>query len=278
MVRTTLTVASGLIPSRRTLLLRGGQAALSASAVALLAGCGSMAGTRSANADSMANDADILNTALGLEYEGIAAYQVGAESGLLSKPVLDVAVTFQGHHKEHADVLAATVRKLGGTPVARKLQHRHAEGVHVGGTSAGAAILAEHMIGGGMAGATPRGAGVVLAPGLGFTRRLVIDQHFRQRDRLGRLLAALSYNPQAVGVGIDEDTALFLGPDERFEVVGSGAVTVAACAWPRRIATRASGRVERIVSVPSCAHAGLSSPSRSRMGTSSAAARSASSV
>jgi rubrerythrin len=117
MVRTTLTVASGLIPSRRTLLLRGGQAALSASAVALLAGCGSMAGTRSANADSMANDADILNTALGLEYEGIAAYQVGAESGLLSKPVLDVAVTFQGHHKEHADVLAATVRKLGGTPV-----------------------------------------------------------------------------------------------------------------------------------------------------------------
>jgi cyanophycinase len=115
---------------------------------------------------------------------------------------------------------------LGGTPVARALKHRHAEGVHVGGTSAGAAILAEHMIGGGMAGATPRGAGVVLAPGLGFTRRLVIDQHFRQRDRLGRLLAALSYNPQAVGVGIDEDTALFLGPDGSFEVVGSGAVTV----------------------------------------------------
>jgi cyanophycinase len=115
---------------------------------------------------------------------------------------------------------------LGGTPVAHTLQRRHAEGVHVGGTSAGAAILAEHMIGGGMAGATPRGAGVVLAPGLGFTRRLVIDQHFRQRDRLGRLLAALSYNPQAVGVGIDEDTALFLGPDGVFEVVGSGAVTV----------------------------------------------------
>jgi cyanophycinase len=115
---------------------------------------------------------------------------------------------------------------LGGTPVAHTLLRRHSEGVHVGGTSAGAAILAEHMIGGGMPGATPRGAGVVLAPGLGFTRRLVIDQHFRQRDRLGRLLAALSYNPQAVGVGIDEDTAIFLGPDGTFEVVGSGAVTV----------------------------------------------------
>jgi cyanophycinase len=115
---------------------------------------------------------------------------------------------------------------LGGTPVAHTLQRRHAEGVHVGGTSAGAAILAEHMIGGGLPGATPRGAGVVLAPGLGFTDTLIIDQHFRQRDRLGRLLAALSYNPHPVGVGIDEDTALFLGPDGTFEVVGSGAVTV----------------------------------------------------
>lgn len=117
MIVTNSSVISTLIPSRRTLLVRGGQAALSATTVALLAGCGSMAGTKSANADSMANDADILNTALGLEYEGIAAYQVGAESGLLTKPVLDLAVTFQGHHKEHADVLAATVTKLGGTPV-----------------------------------------------------------------------------------------------------------------------------------------------------------------
>lgn len=117
MIVTNSSAISTLIPSRRTLLVRGGQAALSATTVALLAGCGSMAGTKSANADSMANDADILNTALGLEYEGIAAYQVGAESGLLTKPVLDLAVTFQGHHKEHADVLAATVAKLGGTPV-----------------------------------------------------------------------------------------------------------------------------------------------------------------
>lgn len=105
------------LPSRRSLLLRSGQAALSATAIAILAGCETMASSRSANADSMSNDADILNTALGLEYEGIAAYQVGAESGLLSKPVLDLAVTFQDHHKQHADVLASTVRKLGGTPV-----------------------------------------------------------------------------------------------------------------------------------------------------------------
>jgi hypothetical protein len=113
-------VPSLILPSRRTLLVRSGQAALSASAIAILAGCETVAGSKQASADSSANDADILNTALGLEYEGIAAYQVGAESGLLTKPVLDLAVTFQDHHKAHADVLASTVKKLGGTPVEPK--------------------------------------------------------------------------------------------------------------------------------------------------------------
>lgn len=115
---------------------------------------------------------------------------------------------------------------LGGTPVAQALRRRNADGMHVGGTSAGAAILPEHMIAGGRSGHTPRVDGVVLAPGLGLTNRLLIDQHFRQRDRLGRLLTAVSFNPFAVGVGLDEDTAIFLGPNDTFEVVGSGAVTV----------------------------------------------------
>ena len=65
----------------------------------------------------------ILNTALGAELEAIAAYQVGAESGLLTKGILPVAVTFQGHHKEHADALAATVKKLGGQPVTAKARY-----------------------------------------------------------------------------------------------------------------------------------------------------------
>ena len=67
---------------------------------------------------------------------------------------------------------------------------------------------------------------VRLAPGLGLTNRFIIDQHFRQRDRLGRLLTALAYNPFAVGIGLDEDTAAFIGPDESVEVQGAGAVTV----------------------------------------------------
>jgi len=102
---------------RRDFLRASGATVLSASAVALLAGCEKMA---AAQTGSAAGDVSILNTALGLEYEAISAYQVGATSGLLQKPVLDVAVQFQSHHKAHRDALIATIRKLGGTPVAAK--------------------------------------------------------------------------------------------------------------------------------------------------------------
>ncbi len=115
---------------------------------------------------------------------------------------------------------------LGGTPVAKALRLLNARGVPVAGTSAGAAFLSEHMIANGDEGASPRAGSVTLSPGLGLTNRVVIDQHFRQRDRLGRLLTALAYNPFAIGLGLDEDTAAFIAPDNGLEVVGSGAVTV----------------------------------------------------
>jgi cyanophycinase len=115
---------------------------------------------------------------------------------------------------------------LGGTPVAKRIRARNAEGVHVAGTSAGAAFLSEHMIAFGEEGSSPHAGKVTLAPGLGLTNRFVIDQHFRQRDRLGRLLTALAYNPYAHGVGLDENTAAFIGPDNRLQVEGSGAITI----------------------------------------------------
>ncbi len=115
---------------------------------------------------------------------------------------------------------------LGGTPVAKLVRLRNAGGVAVGGTSAGASFLSEHMIAFGDEGSSVISGSVRLAPGLGLTNRFVIDQHFRQRDRLGRLLTALAYNPFAVGIGLDEDTAAFIGPDETVEVAGSGGVTV----------------------------------------------------
>ena len=115
---------------------------------------------------------------------------------------------------------------IGGTRVAKAIRERNQEGMHVAGTSAGAAFLCEHMIAFGREGASPRAKIVTLAPGLGLTNRIIIDQHFRQRDRLGRLLSALAYNPFAIGIGLDENTAAFIGPDETLEVVGGGALTI----------------------------------------------------
>ena len=97
---------------------------LSAVGLALLAGRPALA--QGMKGDT-SKDVDILNIALGLEHEAINAYQLGAGSGLLKKPVLDVAVQFQGHHKAHRDALAATIRKLGGQPVAEKKLDEYAK-------------------------------------------------------------------------------------------------------------------------------------------------------
>jgi cyanophycinase len=115
---------------------------------------------------------------------------------------------------------------LGGTPVAQALRRRNAGGMHVAGTSAGAAFLPEHMIAGGAEGSTPSPDMVTMAPGLGLTNSFIIDQHFRERDRLGRLLTALAYNPFVVGIGLDEDTAAFIKPGDCLEVVGTGGITI----------------------------------------------------
>ena len=108
--------APNAFEARRAFLGKSGLL-LSGAAVALLAGRDALAAE---GGESTASDARILNTALGAEFEAIAAYQVGAESGLLQKAVLDLAVTFQGHHKEHADLLSKTIAKLGGKPVSAK--------------------------------------------------------------------------------------------------------------------------------------------------------------
>lgn len=115
---------------------------------------------------------------------------------------------------------------IGGTAVARAVRQMNAAGVAVAGTSAGAAFISEHMIAFGDEGSTPVAGSVRLAAGLGLTNRFIIDQHFRQRDRLGRLLTALAYNPFAIGIGLDEDTAAFIGPDNTVHVQGSGGITV----------------------------------------------------
>jgi cyanophycinase len=142
------------------------------------------------------------------------------EAGRLQRIEQATGIFFTGGNQLRLTTL------LGGTPVAKLIRVRNAHGVTVGGTSAGASILSEHMIAFGDEGSSVISGSVRLAPGLGLTNRFIIDQHFRQRDRLGRLITALSYNPFAIGIGLDEDTATFIAPDGTLEVVGSGGVTI----------------------------------------------------
>jgi cyanophycinase len=115
---------------------------------------------------------------------------------------------------------------LGGTAMAQTIRRRNADGIVVAGTSAGASILGQHMIAFGRAGEVPEQRMVQLAPGLGLTNRVIIDQHFQQRGRTGRLMVAVAYNPFLIGLGIDEDTAAVLNPNNVLEVVGRGSVIV----------------------------------------------------
>src|ERR1700752_294803 len=142
------------------------------------------------------------------------------ESGRLERLAEASGVFFTGGNQLRLTTL------LGGTPVAKLIRTVNARGVTVGGTSAGASILSEHMIAAGDDVASVVAGSVRLAPGLGLTNRFIIDQHFRQRDRLGRLLTALAYNPFAVGIGLDEDTAAFINPQRVLTVVGTGALTI----------------------------------------------------
>ncbi|MGF1570951.1 MAG: cyanophycinase [Nodosilinea sp.] len=111
------------------------------------------------------------------------------------------------------------------TPLDKAIRQRHDQGVVIGGTSAGAAMMPDQMIVGGASVSNPSADAVSMGPGMGFLPGIIIDQHFAQRGRLGRLLAALTLQPAVLGLGIDEDTAIIVS-DSKFRVVGQGAITV----------------------------------------------------
>ncbi|WP_293268547.1 ferritin-like domain-containing protein [Neptunomonas sp.] len=98
--------------NRRSFLRSGGQLTLSAMAISMLSGLNAKVASASDKQTKL--DIQILNTAIAAEHEAVAAYQVGAESGLLSSAILNVAIQFQGHHKEHIDALSKAVGSLGG--------------------------------------------------------------------------------------------------------------------------------------------------------------------
>lgn len=124
--------------ARRRALGAGGLGLLSVAAVGVLAGAPALAKTKKG---ASAADADILNVALGLEHEAIEAYQIGAESGLLQKPVLDVAVAFQSHHKAHRDALMAAIKSIGGAPVAPKSRADYVAALDVASIKSQADVL-----------------------------------------------------------------------------------------------------------------------------------------
>jgi cyanophycinase len=113
-----------------------------------------------------------------------------------------------------------------GTPFGDAIVEAYQRGTTIGGTSAGASILAEHMIAFGAGGATPKQRMSQLSVGLGLVRGVVIDQHFEQRNRYGRLLSLVAQSPSLLGLGVDEDTAAVIYDGSRLEVIGRGAVTV----------------------------------------------------
>lgn len=115
---------------------------------------------------------------------------------------------------------------LGGTRAHAELKKIFDSGGVIMGTSAGASVMSSTMIVQGMDNEPARKCTLKMAPGLGFINGVIIDQHFDQRGRFGRLLCGVAENPDVLGIGIDEDTSIKLYPDFHFEVIGSNAVTV----------------------------------------------------
>ena len=113
--------------------------------------------------------------------------------------------------------------QIGGTPIFDRVVAIYNNGGVIAGTSAGASMMSDTMLVKGTSGASFRVGDVRMAPGLGLLPNVIIDQHFAERGRIGRLIGAVSQNPRELGIGIDEDTAIVVERNE-FRVIGSGAV------------------------------------------------------
>ncbi|HKG94435.1 MAG TPA: cyanophycinase [Gemmatimonadaceae bacterium] len=117
--------------------------------------------------------------------------------------------------------------QIGDTPVYSRIYEIFLQGGTIAGTSAGAAVMSETMIvGGGQNGSHRIGENLRLAPGLGFAKDMVIDQHFAERGRMSRLLGVVAQNPRIIGIGIDENTAIEVRAHRGFRVIGEGGVYV----------------------------------------------------
>lgn len=143
------------------------------------------------------------------------------------------------------------VAHIGGTAVEQAMRDAHIlRGACIAGTSAGASAMCTHMLAEGKVELAPEKGAVRLGAGLGFVHRVVVDQHFSQRQRIHRLLSVVAQSPFLLGAGIDEDTALVVHGRAGFEIMGEGTVTVLDCRTAKtNIADLRAGAVPTLVGV-----------------------------
>jgi cyanophycinase len=156
----------------------------------------------------------------------LAQIDARSRDQLIADPQLDTAEGATVLFFAGGDQLKITSR-FGGTPLCEMVRKLYAQGATIAGTSSGAAVMSETMMVAGDGNESyTSGKSLRMAPGLGFIPGVIIDQHFAERGRIGRLLGAVAQNPRLLGLGIDEDTAVVFDGHRRFSVMGSGAVYV----------------------------------------------------
>ncbi len=181
----------------------------------------------------------IIPTASGLRDAGQRYKTIFDEFGAESSCVLQVRTREEAGSEEHSDIIKQSTgifltggnqvriaAILGGSQVGRALIRASRDGAVVAGTSAGASVMTGIMVAGGERGRSPSANLARMAPGLGLIESIIIDQHFRERDRVARLMTMVSYNPGLLGLGIDEDTAALINPDGCIEILGAGTVLI----------------------------------------------------
>ena len=162
---------------------------------------------------------------LGLGVESAEVVYIGSREDANEEANLDLVANATGVFLTGGNQMRLS-SIIGGTQLEKLVRERHEVGAVVAGTSAGASILSAHMVAMGASGSTPKLRMAQMFAGFGLISNVIIDQHFRQRDRIGRLLALVAGNPGLLGVGIDEDTSVVIDNGGILRVVGRHSVTI----------------------------------------------------
>lgn len=181
----------------------------------------------------------IVPTASSIESAGLRYKALFQNIGAKSAEVVYIGTREDANESDNLDIVANATGVfltggnqmrlssiIGGTQLEQLVRERHEAGAVVAGTSAGASILSAHMVAMGASGATPKLRMAQMFAGFGLISNVIIDQHFRQRDRIGRLLALVAGNPGLLGIGIDEDTSVVIDNGGILRVIGRHTVTI----------------------------------------------------